>query len=258
MERAHGDGLSISMQSAEAFEEMIWHYFWRPQYGSDRIEPWKRRKNSEFLNFFENHVRKLISLVNGGGELRYLSKNNLNISRLRYIASVFPDAQIIVPFRAPFEHAASLHRQHLGFLQAHKEDPFSRAYMKGIGHFDFGENFLPVNFDNWLSRDRRADATELAFWVEYWIAAYRNILSTAGKSIHLFPFDRWTRSPEEGLEWLAAKIELRNPGELIKQAGTVPETPRHASSCPQIPQSLAKSAIQLFDELNVRTSFRLD
>ena len=255
MERAHADGLKISMHSAEAFEEMIWHYFWRQQYESDRIEPWTRRRNSEFLAFFNNHVRKLVCLAGGGENLRYLSKNNLNVSRLEYLASVFPDACIIVPFRAPFEHAASLHRQHLGFLQAHAEDPFSKTYMRGIGHFDFGENLLPVNFDNWLSGDRRADATELQFWVEYWIAGYRNLISRSSTSIHLFPFDRWTRRPKAGLEWLAEKIELKNPEALIKQAGAVRELPRHATSCPQIPEPLAEEAIRLFDELNDKASF---
>ena len=257
MERAHADGLMISMHSAEAFEEMIWHYFWRPQYGPDRIETWKRRKNSEFLNFFNSHVRKLIALSGGDGKLRYLSKNNLNVSRLQYLASVFPDARIIVPFRAPFEHAASLHRQHLGFLQTHGEDPFSKAYMKGIGHYDFGENFLPINFDDWLMGDRRADATQLQFWVEYWIAAYRNVLSNAGNSIRLFPFDRWTRHPKAGLEWLAGEIELENPGALIGQSGMLREAPQYATSCPQISKACAREAIDLFDELNNRTEFQV-
>lgn len=255
MERAHADGLTISMHSAEAFEEIIWHYFWQSQYMPDRIEPWNRRKDSEFLQFFKNHLRKLISLADSAGNLRYLSKNNLNIARLPYLASVFPDARIIVPFRSPFEHAASLHRQHVGFLQTHRDDPFSKAYMKGIGHFDFGENFLPVNFDNWLSGDRRADGTELQFWVEYWVAAYRNIMSNAGPSIDLFPFDRWTRNPNAGLEWLAERIELKRPEELEKQAAMVRESPQHATRCPQISDSLAREAIRLFDELNERASF---
>ena len=250
MERAHADGLTISMQSAEAFEEMIWRHFWPSQYRRDRIEPWQRRKNSEFLAYFNSHMRKLVALAGRDRSLRYLSKNNLNVSRLHYLAAVFPDARIIVPFRAPFEHAMSLHRQHLGFLESHAGDSFSKAYMKGIGHFDFGENFLPVNFDGWLDSDRRDDATELSFWVEYWVAAYRSVLSKVGARVHLFAFDRWTRNPEAGLEWLAATIGLEDPAALKRQADRVREAPPNARECAQIPDSLAQEAIALFDELN--------
>lgn len=38
-ERAHGDGIKVSGESPEAFEEMIWKYFWPSHYGDDRIHP---------------------------------------------------------------------------------------------------------------------------------------------------------------------------------------------------------------------------
>ena len=39
-ERAHGDGMMISMDSPEAFEEIIWKGYWPSRYLADRIVPW--------------------------------------------------------------------------------------------------------------------------------------------------------------------------------------------------------------------------
>ena len=57
MERAHGDGLTISPDSPEAFEEMIWRQFWARHYKNDRIEPWIRCDRPLFVEFFSRHLR---------------------------------------------------------------------------------------------------------------------------------------------------------------------------------------------------------
>ena len=89
-ERAHGDGIEISRESPEAFEEMIWKHFWPDHYRDDHIRPWESGdQNPEFDAFFETHMRKVLALrraelANGAepSSLRYVSKNNLNLSRL--------------------------------------------------------------------------------------------------------------------------------------------------------------------------------
>src|SRR5690606_32311264 len=100
------------------------------------------------------------------------SKNNLNIARTGWLLEHFPDARIIVPFREPTEHAASLLRQHKNFLARHRDDPFTLEYMTAIGHFDFGENLRPINFNDWLATAAELDPTTLDFWLAYWVAAY--------------------------------------------------------------------------------------
>ena len=177
-ERAHGDGMLIDFDSPEALEEVIWSAFWKRKYQTDRIAPWSDEDDEEFTDFFRSHIRKIISLrAKDPSTARYISKNNLNISRISTLRRVFPDAIVIVPFREPVFHAASLLEQHLNFLRIHAEDPFARKYMRAIGHYDFGANLRPVDFDGWFDNRRSQDATTLSFWLEYWIAAYRHLLA---------------------------------------------------------------------------------
>ncbi len=53
-----------------------------------------RSERPAFEAFLADHIRKLI-LARGGR--RYVSKNNYNLSRLSYLARVFPDARFLVP-----------------------------------------------------------------------------------------------------------------------------------------------------------------
>ena len=147
-ERAHGDGLTVSFDSPEAFEEMVWKHFWPRHYKADRVKPWVNCDDKEFVAFLGSHVKKIIALRRTEGEKlpRYISKNNLNVARLGCLPKVLPGTKIIVPFRDPLQHAYSLLKQHIGFLETHRDDEFTRIYMEGIGHYDFGENFRPVNF----------------------------------------------------------------------------------------------------------------
>ena len=125
---------------------------------------------TRFTSFFSDHLRK-ITLVRRGdaaASARYLSKNNLNISRTALLRRLFPDAIIVVPFREPMQHAESLLKQHRNFLGIHAEDRFASEYMRAIGHFDFGENLRPVDFDGWFERRQTEQTDVLAFWLEYW------------------------------------------------------------------------------------------
>lgn len=255
MERAHGDGIVISPDSAEAFEEIVWRQFWPDHYREDRIVPWGTQAHGEFEAFLRNHLRKLIWLRHDEHDVRYLAKNNLNIARLPYLRQLFPDAELIVPFRAPLQHAASLLKQHRAFLGVHESDRFAADYMRGIGHHDFGKALLPVDFGGWLQGDRRADATGLSFWLEYWVATYRALLPLAGETIELFGFDRWLDAPRAGLEWLARAVGAAQPGKLIARQAALHKAPAHEVDVTGVAPALIDEAQALFDELNARAGF---
>ena len=178
-ERAHGDGMLINFDSPEALEEVLWKTFWRRHYRRDRIIPWQNEDDAEFDEFFRSHMRKIILLRRGkdAASARYVSKNNLNIARTAMLHRLFPDSVIVVPFRQPLQHAASLLKQHRNFLRIHEEDPFASEYMRAIGHYDFGENLCPIDFGGWLDERESRDADCLAFWLEYWVVSYRSLLT---------------------------------------------------------------------------------
>ena len=158
MERAHGDGIAISIESPEAFEEMIWSQFWKSHYGDENIQPWNVTTHTEFVDFLKNHIRKQIWLASPDGELRYISKNNLNIARLDYLRSVFPDAIFLVPFRSPLQHAASLLKQHRRFLASHADDKFTKIYMRRGDRTSFLARILDCSVPSYSGHRGRLDS----------------------------------------------------------------------------------------------------
>lgn len=251
-ERAHGDGLSVSLQSPEAFEEIVWRQFWKDQYQDDHIEPWSSDDNDEFLDFFTSHMRKIIALRSQKGEpgKRYASKNNGNIARLGILPGMFPDATIIIPFRDPVHHAASLLKQHQRFLAMHSEDRFTARYMEGIGHYDFGDNLKPVNFDGWLKTDRRTDANGLGFWIEYWIATYGYILEHSADAVSLVSYADLTTHPHESLLCLAELLGMRDPEALVRQDGELRPPRDHSIDLSAVEPNILDQAREIYQELS--------
>lgn len=248
-ERAHGDGMLVTLDSPEAFEELVWKVFWRKHYMDDRIVPWKDEDDPEFSGFLHNHIRKIIALRHKQAGARYVSKNNLNIARLDVLSRIFPDAIFVIPFRQPLQHAASLLRQHLNFLEVHARDDFARDYMEAIGHYDFGENLRPIDFDGWLATARSQDPTTISFWLEYWIACYRHLLVQAGDHIHLLAYEAFCDQPLEGLGRLADILSIRCREEFLQQAPRIIATSPHPVDKAGIDRETLGQAEQLYAEL---------
>ncbi len=190
--RAHGDGMQIDFDSPEALEEVLWMTFWDEQYLADRILPWPVRDRREFGAFFARHMRKIIYVrrAERAEGVRYVSKNNLNIARVPLLSQMFGDGTIVVPLRSPLAHASSLLEQHRQFLALHARDPFASRYMRAIGHFDFGAHLRPMDFDGWYDGRVSRDAQTMGFWLEYWVATYRHLLTADAALIHLVDYDR--------------------------------------------------------------------
>ena len=152
VERAHGDGIKVSTESPEAFEEVFWMTF-------DENDKNDQQK-------FKTYVQ-LINHKYGKG--RYLSKNNQNIRRLGLISKLFPCSKILIPFRHPLQHAFSLLSQHKKFIADSKEDIFISNYMTWIGHTEFGPNYIPINQKNL----NFVDHLNINHWIEQWHMTYK-------------------------------------------------------------------------------------
>ena len=153
VERAHGDGIKVSTESPEAFEEVFWMTF-------DEND---KDTNEKFKNYVEliNHKYN---------KKRYLSKNNQNIRRLELISNTFPNSKILVPFRNPLQHAYSLLSQHQRFIEDSKNDNFISNFMKWIGHTEFGPNYIPINKKSLCF----GDDLNINHWLEQWHLTYQN------------------------------------------------------------------------------------
>jgi hypothetical protein len=168
VERAHGDGISITPDSAEAMEEMLWMAFYPHSHDPSSDNRIGRGKiTPQFATFYRDHVRKLLWLRRGR---RFLSKENYNLVRLGALIELLPDARIIVPLRDPVAHIASLMRQHALFSAAQAKYPAALRYMQRVGHYEFGLDRRPLNVG-----DTEAAAAVRRLWhahhdVEGWSA----------------------------------------------------------------------------------------
>ncbi len=257
--RAHGDGMLVGLESPEAMEEVLWLAHWPEHYAEDLVHPWRaRRVDAAFAEEFHQHIRKLIAAAGAdrtAGEPRYISKNNLNIARVRWLPAMFPDARVLIPFRSPLQHAASLLRQHRNFLAIHARDAFARRYMAAIGHFDFGANLRPVNFDDWLA-DVPEAPTDLSFWLRYWAASYRSLLRVRDDRVRFFDFDTFCREPAHALEVLGEFIEIADRPRLIAAHSRVHAPAAHPVDTTQVAPNLMRTAMQVHQELVARSLIR--
>jgi hypothetical protein len=256
-ERAHGDGMLIGFESPEALEEVLWKAFWRRHYRSDRIVPWKvdeANDAEDFVEFFRNHLRKIM-LVRRGSDAtaaRYLSKNNLNIARIGLLRRLFPDAAIVVPFREPLQHAESLLKQHRNFLGIHKQDRFASEYMRAIGHYEFGDNLRPVDFDGWFDGRQTRQADCLAFWLEYWAAGYRHLLAEEAAITRFVDYDALCETPHDGLRRLADTLECREPDALLAAADGVHPSKKRTIDTAAVPGGILEEVDRIYAALKGR------
>jgi hypothetical protein len=198
VERSHNDGLMVTADSPEAFEEMLWRHFFKRNEVLDA-----KSENEVFEVFYKAHIQKL--LLAKGGE-RYLSKANYLLTRLGYVAKICPDAQFIIPVRDPVWHVASLMKQDALFIEMQQDSRF-RSYLKHAGHFEFGldKQFMDVGDDAALLDVQAAFAKgdEVRGWALYWdmVHSYLHTLlketpSLTGR-VKVVSYDALCEAPEK-------------------------------------------------------------
>ena len=173
-ERAHEDGINISINSPEAFEEVFWMTF-------------NANQNSSYSKF-----KLYVELINNKyNKNRYLSKNNQNINRIELLSKIFPASKILIPYRDPLQHAYSLLVQHKKFINAATKDNFITNYMKWIGHTEFGPNYKPISNKN----IKFSNDFEINHWIEQWILTYKNCLkSNHSNNVRYISYEELCRS----------------------------------------------------------------
>jgi hypothetical protein len=240
-ERAHGDGVLVSWDSPEAFEEVIWLAHYKKQIvHADRLVPITQDDlTGEFTNCMEQSIKKclLIDIETGltMSPRRYLSKNNSNMARIEILTQHFPGSTVLVMFRNPLAHISSLMKQHERFVKHHREDGFARKYMEFLGHYEFGESFKPVNFNHWLDREKGPYEVNSDFWLQYWIEAYSHVLSLeTDERVVFLDFDTLMNDAEHSLQTVADAIHIEKKKTLISGSAAirVPTTqPLKATYC---------------------------
>ncbi len=151
-ERLHGDGMLVTTDSPESFEEVFWGTF----------------KEEEALERFVEHVAMTVSNRN---KKRYLSKNNQNVRRIQSILDVLPNCRILIPVRKPLDQSGSLLRQHLLFKKAASADSFIGSYLNWVGHFEFGPCYKKLA----EHAQRYPEPNSINHWLEQWLEVYGSL-----------------------------------------------------------------------------------
>jgi Sulfotransferase family len=215
-ERTHRDGIAITPESPEAFEEVIWMAFFPGLHDPAQSAVLSSKtRHPEFEAFYRDHIRKLVR-VRGGK--RYLSKDNYIVSRLEYLLELFPDARFVIPVRDPVWHIASLMKQHALFCAGEERHPEALRHMQRVGHFEFGLDRRPINVGDAAPLARITDAwargDEVEGWARYWAYIYGHLADRLAANPALreaslvVRFEELCRSPYKVLERTLAHCRL--------------------------------------------------
>jgi hypothetical protein len=211
-ERAHQDGIMLSFDSPEAFEEVFWRVFLGKRYiREDRLQ--LHKINAAELEKFKNYINNILASSDTGKQTRYLSKNNNNVLRLGYLQKSMPNAHFIIPFREPLQHSFSLLTQHLHFSKVQAVDKFSLDYMNWLGHFEFGLNqksFFLNNEDTFQKMACYAK-TDINFWLLNWKNYYKYVINQHNENTIFFNYERFCLDPSSVLSGLFVKLNITNP-----------------------------------------------
>jgi len=237
-ERAHGDGMSHSFDSEEAFEEV----FWRAMEGNRKAPmlPWQAKITASTMAQFRLFMA---SVVKAGSGPRYLSKNNNNVVRVPGLLKAARTAKVLIPFRHPVHFAGSTLSQHQKFLDRAKASAFDATYMAWLGHHEFGPLFKPFAAPGVA----QPDVVDMAYLVEYWIAVYRALLEIDDPRVLYFDYDGFCAAPEKTMAALGRVLDL--------DAAPIPPKevhPPHEYALGNVPQGRLAVALALHKELRNR------
>lgn len=232
-ERAHGDRITITGDSPEALEEMLWMAFFPGCHDPARsnvLGPDTR--HPEFESFYRGHIGKLLVAEVAA---RYAAKANYHVARLAYLVRLFPDAKIILPVRSPADHIASLLRQHQRFSEAQSKYPRALAYMRRSGHFEFGLDRRPLNLgdssrvDEVLSCWSKGD--DLRGYALSWEMVYAYLARLLAEdervkaATFVVRYEALCKSPRETLDALMRHVDLADADPIVDRFASVVAPP---------------------------------
>lgn len=219
-ERAHNDGIIIDGNSPEEFDEYFWKVFLKDSYiKKDGLEP--HDVKDDVLDKYLTYV-SLICLAKG--KEKYISKNNNNVLRLSSLQKI-EKHKIIILFREPSSHAASLMKLDKSFSKNQMEDPFSLDYFNYLGHHEFGLNHKPFLLTPGFTGNRQKFAKDsINYWLAIWLNYYSYILDQPNTALLLVSFEDLIQSPDLVYDYIFNELDIEN--ELVEskkhQASTYP------------------------------------
>lgn len=165
-ERSHQDGIQIDLDSPEAFDEYFWRVILEESYYGDG---WLKSHDLD-----EHHVRQYEKyvLTSLPRDRTYLTKNNNFLLRAGPYLAQRPQDLLLLVYRHPIQHAASLLRQQRIQSEYQARQPFALDYMDMLGHHEFGRHRRDFVFPDTCFRFH--EPSDINHWLERWIDYYKH------------------------------------------------------------------------------------
>jgi len=143
MPRIHRDRISVTRDSAEMGEEILWERFFPHIHDeSQRSVLDAATSNPSFERFYREHIEKLLLIR---GRNRYVSKAIMCVIRMQYLKKMFPDARFLLYVRNPIDHIASLLKQDRIWDEIDRDEPRQIEIIEMTGHHEFGKRQILAN-----------------------------------------------------------------------------------------------------------------
>lgn len=216
VQRAHGDGIEVTPESPEAFDEIFWMHFFPDRHAEDVDQVLdERTDNPAFEAFYSRHIRKLLLARQRS---RYLSKGNYGLARLAYLYKLFPDARFVVPVRDPVDQVASLVRQNKHFRQLSDGHRAIGRELARRGHFEFGPQLRVECLNDaseaaGIARDYR-QGHYVRGYARQWVMSYGHVLAQLSnrpglaEAVLVLRYEDLCADPASTLEKLAGYCQL--------------------------------------------------
>lgn len=204
-ERFHGDNILVGSDSPEALAEFSWKVFLKDSYiGKDFLQ--MHNIEQEHIAKYEKYM-SLVCLARNKSQ--YLSKNNNNILRLKGILNLDTPKTVVMLYRHPLQHAASLMKLHAKFSQAQTEDPFILRYFNYLGHHEFGLNQKPFYLNPEVSEQLAyKDKNNFDFWLLSWLNYYSHVVKHHLKDVMLISFKDVCENPIPVYSYLCERLNF--------------------------------------------------
>jgi hypothetical protein len=208
-ERAHGDGLLVTPDSPDAYEEMIWPL-------ADLVS------SERFAMLHRDHLRKIQYVRR---RPRYAAKAHRHAGRIEKLRAMYPGARFVIPVRDPVQQVASAMRQHARFLDAAARNPRVARHMASAGHTEFGPGREPPSAASEEEAVAIAEAwaggDEARGWALAWRSVYGVLRRDAGPDALWLPFEDLCLSPAASLRRVLEFAELPDDGHAERFAAMV-------------------------------------
>jgi hypothetical protein len=121
--------------------------------------------------------------------------------------------------------------------------------MKWLGHFEFGENFKPINYGGWLNKGVDLSCIDEEFWMQYWIAAYTYLLTHKSRNVFLIDFDELLCEGRPYLERISEYVGIIHKEKLIEGSRTLRLPTTHSQDRHSWSSSTWNAAQDVYTEL---------